>query len=169
MSTVKKLRPKTHDVLTVSIANVLDFASPLGISQATKDDLAQAQGRVAPAEGWGFVMLNPEQQRKVLKAIDVCKNPFITLKVWNSVISFIAYDRDGEIMASRDQIADAAALTPQHTSRALSILVEIGALLRIARGRYAINPHVGWSGPLVKREDAAKDAPKLRLVEKTAG
>jgi len=169
MSTVKKLRPKTHDVLTVSIANVLDFASPLGISQATKDDLAQAQGRVAPAEGWGFVMLNPEQQRQVLKSIKDGPRPFDTIAAWNACISFIGYDHDGEIMASRTQIAEAAGISPDNTSRALSRLVEIGALLRIARGRYAINPHVGWSGPLMKREDAAKDAPKLRLVEKTAG
>jgi hypothetical protein len=29
-------------------------------------------------------------------------------------------------------------------------LTEIGALARLRLGRYVINPHVGWSGDLVK-------------------
>jgi hypothetical protein len=44
----------------------------------------------------------------------------------------------------------------------------MGALTRIRAGRYAINPHVGWSGSLAKRETAAKDMPQLRLVEPPA-
>jgi hypothetical protein len=47
-------------------------------------------------------------------------------------------------------------------------LAEIGALLKLRPGRYAINPHVGWSGGLVERHAAAKDAPVLRPVEPAA-
>jgi hypothetical protein len=164
MSTIRRVRPRTHDALTSALSLVLDFASTLGISRQSQNDLAQAQGKVAPAEGWGYVMLNPEQQRFVLDAIDEGPKPHTTLKVWLTVISFVAYDREGEIAANQVQIAQTAKLAASNASKALSRLVEIGALLRIERGRYRINPNVGWSGPLLRRQDAAKDAPRLACV-----
>jgi hypothetical protein len=164
MGTIKKVRPKTHDALTQAISLVLDFAGSLGISQQMRNELAQAQGRFSPSEGWGFIMLNPEQQRFVLKEINEGPRPNETLRVWNACISFIAYDCNAEIFASRTEIANVANVLPPHTSTALSRLDAIGALLRIERGRYRINPNVGWSGPLLKRQDAAKDAPRLACV-----
>ena len=114
-------------------------------------------------------MLNPDQQRTVLKAIDATPKPLTTFKVWNACISFIAYDRDGEIMANRTQIADAACVSPAHTSTALSRLVDIGVLTRVARGRFKVNPYVAWSGPLHKREIAAMEQepvrPKLTIID----
>jgi len=60
-------------------------------------------------------------------------------------------------------------LAPRHTSTALSRLVDIGVLTRVARGRFKVNPYVAWSGPLHKREIAAMEQepvrPKLRVVE----
>jgi hypothetical protein len=44
-------------------------------------------------------------------------------------------------------------------------LTEIGALVRLRPGRYAINPHVGWNDDLVKRQEAAKNVPPVRVVE----
>ena len=60
-------------------------------------------------------------------------------------------------MATQTQIAEAANLSIQNTSTALSRLVGIGVLIRTGRGRYKVNSHVAWSGPLHKREIAAKD------------
>ena len=69
-------------------------------------------------------------------------------------------------MASRDALASDANLSPGEASRALNRLAEIGALLRLGRGRYAINPHVGWAGNLAKRQEAiGKNQLGLRLVE----
>ena len=69
-------------------------------------------------------------------------------------------------MASRDVLAADTSLSPAEASRALNRLVEIGALLRVSRGRYAINPYVGWAGSLAKREEAvSKKQLGLRLVE----
>ena len=62
-------------------------------------------------------------------------------------------------------MAEDADITPDEVSRALNRLAEIGALLKLRPGRYAINPHVGWTGGLVERQAAAKDAPALRPVE----
>jgi hypothetical protein len=159
---VTRMRPKRHDAICESIQLALDL--PLDLKPETRDDLADALGRFAPPESWSFAMLNPDQQRAVLKAINRGEKPALTLRVWNAAISHIRYDT-GEIMAGRERLAEDADTTPEEASRALNQLAEIGALLKLRRGRYAINPHVGWSGSLLKRQEAAKDAPELRLIE----
>lgn len=162
MTKIERLKPKRHDAVVEALQLVLDFGDHYELDQHTKDGLAAAVGKLAPPEKWGYVMLNPDQQRAVLLAIDEGPKPHTTLKVWQAVISFIAYDRDGEIMASRDQVATAANVSAAHTSTAMSRLVEIGALIRIKPGRFRVNPFVGWSGPLHKRELAAKETAPVR-------
>ena len=164
MATITHLRPKRHDVVLDALQLVLDFADHYKLDQVTRDGLAGAVGKLAPPEKWGFVMLNPDQQTIVMRAIKGGPRPNETLWVWNACIRFIAYDRDGEIAASQKQISETADVCISDTSRALSRLVDIGVLIRTGRGRYRVNPHVGWSGPLHKREIASKDAPKLKLI-----
>jgi hypothetical protein len=159
---VTRMRPKRHDAICESIQLVLDL--PLGLSQGVRDSLADALGRFAPPETWSFVMLNPDQQRLVLKAIDNGPRPLTTLKVWNAAISHIRYDT-GEIMAGRERLAEDAGIVPEEASRAMTRLAEIGALLKLRRGRYAINPHVGWTGSQTARQVAAQITPVLRPVE----
>ena len=166
---VTKLKAKRHDVIIEALQLVIDYGDHYDLSQPTRDEIAGAVGRMAPPEKWGFVMLNPDQQRTVLKAIKSGPLPLQTMAAWNACISFIAYDRDGEVMANRTQIAEAADLAPRHTSTALSRLVDIGVLTRVARGRFKVNPYVAWSGPLHKREIAAMEQepvrPKLTIID----
>jgi hypothetical protein len=161
---VTRIRPKRHDAIYESVQLIQELAQQLGLSQATQDDLAAAEGRLAPPEQWGFIMLNPDQQRTVLNAIDSGPRPLTTLKVWNAAISHIRYDT-GEIMAGRDRLAQDANITPDEASRALNRLAEIGALVKVRPGRYAINPHVGWAGTSLKRQESAKTVPPVRAVE----
>jgi len=168
MAKIVRFKTKRRDIVLAGLQLALDFSDHVGLEQVAKDALSQCIGNLAPPESWGFIMLNPDQQRTVIKAISDGPQPLSTLKVWNSVISFIAYDRNGEIMASRNQIAEAAGVLPADATRALSRLVDIGVLTRIARGRYQVNPFVAWSGPLHKRELAAKDS-KPVLVAMTGG
>jgi hypothetical protein len=166
MGKVTRLRPRRHDAICESLQLALDL--PLELKQETRDDLANALGKFAPPEAWGFVMLSPDQQRLVLKAINRSEKPSLTLRVWNAAISHIRYgdgDNKREIMASCRRLAEDADTNTNETYRALARLVEIGALLKLRRGRYAINPHVGWSGSLVSREAAAKGVSPLRAVE----
>jgi len=116
---VTRMRPKRHDAICESLQLALDM--PLSLKQATRDDLADALGRFAPPEQWVFVMLNPDQQRLVLKAINRGPRPLTTLKVWNAAISHIRYDT-GEIMAGRARLAEDADITPDEVSRALNRL-----------------------------------------------
>jgi hypothetical protein len=162
---VTRMRPKRHDAICESLRLALDL--PLDLPQAVRDGLADALGRFAPPETWSFVMLNPDQQRLVLKAINRGEKPALTLRVWNAAISHIRYDTEHkEIMASCRRLADDADTNPKEVYRAMSRLTEIGAVLKLRPGRYAINPHVGWSGDLVKRQEAAKHVqPVLRPVD----
>jgi hypothetical protein len=155
---VKRLRPARLDTITESIQVILD--APLDLTWEARSCLNEVLGKVAPPETWGFVMLNPEQQRLVLRAINQGEKPNVTLRVWIAAISHIRYDT-GEIMARRKRLAEDADTTPEETSRALTQLTEIGALLKLKHGHYAINPHVGWQGSLRKREQSAKAAPAL--------
>jgi hypothetical protein len=65
---VTRIRPKRHDAICESLHLILGL--PLDLSQAARDGLVDVLGRFAPPEQWVFVMLNPDQQRLVLKAIN---------------------------------------------------------------------------------------------------
>ena len=110
------------------------------------------------------VMLNPDQQRLVLRAIANGPRPLATLRVWSAVILHIRRDT-GEIMGGSRELAEDAGVIPNDTYRALNRLAAIGALRTLEPGRYAINPHVGWVGDLAKRQEAAKAVPPVRLFE----
>jgi hypothetical protein len=163
MAKVTRLRPRRHDVICESIQLVLDL--PLDLPQEARDSIAEALGKFVPPESWPFTMMNPDQIRLVVKAIDNGPRPLYTFKIWNVAISHIRYDT-GEIMASRARLAEDAGISPAEASRALARLTEIGALLKLRRGRYAINPHVGWAGSLYKRDASAKVAQPLKLIKR---
>ena len=163
---VYRLRPKRHDSLAEALKLVLDV--PIGLEQSSLDDLARARDQYRPTdEPWTYTMISNAQLRTVLKLINASERPALTLRVWTAAASHVRQDQDGvcEIMASRTRLAEDAETTPQEASRALSALAEMGALIRLRPGRYAINPHVGWNGDLARREAAAKESPQLRLVE----
>jgi hypothetical protein len=110
------------------------------------------------------VLIDPEQQRLVLKIITNGPRARTTLWVWNRALLHIQRDT-GEIAASACELADDAGTTADEVAWALNRLAEIGALLKLRPGRYAINPHVGWMGDPLKRQEAAKDVPPVRLIE----
>jgi hypothetical protein len=119
-----------------------------------------------PGKRWLFVMINPDQFRFVTNAIADGPDAGKTLMIWNCALSYVRQDT-GEIMANREQLAKDARTNPDEASRALSRLAKIGAIIRERRGRrvaYFINPNVGWNGGEGSRQEAAKDAPQLRLV-----
>lgn len=163
---VERLRPKRHDIIAQSLQLAIEL--PLGLSQGARDEIAEALGCYEPASTWTYVMLNPNQLRAVLKLINGCPHPSLTLRVWSALVIYVRMET-GEIMASRARLAEDAETSPQEVSRALVRLADMGVLVRLKPGRYAINPHVGWAGSLAKRETAAKETPVLRLVGDQGG
>jgi DNA-binding Lrp family transcriptional regulator len=83
----------------------------------------------------------------------------------------------GEVMLSRDEIAEKIGCAPGHVSRVMGTLEQMGVIRRERRrvegvrglgvAVYCINPHVGWNGSLEtrKREAAKVEQPSLRLVQ----
>ena len=119
-----------------------------------------------PGRRWLFVMINPDQFRFVAKAITQRPDAGKTLMVWNCALTYVRQDT-GEILASREKLAEDAVTNVQEVSRALGRLSDIGAIVRLRRGRrmaYFVNPNVGWNGGEGARQEAAKEAPQLRLV-----
>jgi hypothetical protein len=110
-----------------------------------------------PATVWTYVMLSREQSRLILDRILQSRKPLTTLAVWEAVRSYAEWNT-GKIPVHVDALAEAARTSPTEVYRALSYLVELGALIRTARGRYSLNPAVAWSGSLVRREEALEPA-----------
>lgn len=158
---IVRLRPRRHDAIAEALQMALDL--PLGLQQSSLNDIAEALGRYDPAPRWSYVMLNPDQLRTVLKLINGCPHPALTLRVWSALVIYVRMET-GEIMASRTRLAEDAETTPQEVSRALVRLADMGVLIRTRPGRYRINPHVGWAGSLAKRETTAQNVPQLSLV-----
>ena len=145
------------------------LAFDLEMPEEARAHLENALYRVTetPGRRWMFVMINPDQFRFVSKAIQNTRNVATTFAVWNSAITYIRMDT-GEIMASREKIAEEVGVAPRTVSTSMSDLVKIGAIIRLRRGRrmaYFVNPTVGWNGGEGARQEAAKTAPKLRLVQ----
>ena len=120
----------------------------------------------SPGRRWMFVMISPEQFRFVKQATMRTPRPDQAWSVFSIAITYMRQDT-GEILASRDQLAEIVGTQPRNVSTAMSDLVKIGAIVRHRRGRkvvYSVNPRVGWNGGEGTRQEASKDAPKLRLV-----
>lgn len=162
MAKVTRLRPKRHDEIRERLQQVLDL--PLDLKQETRDDVADAMGRYSPPEPWFFMQLNPDQHRLVMKEIRNGPRPLTTVNVWLAAFTHMRADTR-EVMAGRKRLAVDAQTSPAEVSRALVRLTEIGALIPLKRGRYAVNPHVGSCGSLEKREAAARRTPPLKLVQ----
>jgi len=162
------LLPKHSRASREQAERLRQYAFDLELSPEARAELDNALYRVTetPGRRWLFVMINPEQFRFVTKAIQGVDKPDVTLRTWIAAITYIRMD-SGEIVASRDQLAEDAGTTVQEISRAMGELSKIGAIVRLRRGRrtaYFFNPNVGWNGGEGARQEAAKEAPQLRLV-----
>lgn len=116
----------------------------------------------------------------------------LTAKVWDWIRELPAKDRPsevrhafdivlvnlrpdtGEVMLTRDQIADRMRVAPREVTRAFGVLSAAGVILRERRkvagmrgpgvAVYRINPHLAWNGSLQARADAVKEAEPPLLV-----
>jgi DNA-binding IclR family transcriptional regulator len=79
------------------------------------------------------------------------------MHVWEAVRLHTQWNT-GLMQATVSELAEDAGTNHNEVYRALSRLVEIGALRRTGRGRYAINPDAGWAGTLASREAARAES-----------
>jgi hypothetical protein len=155
---VRRLRPKAHDRIAEALQLVLEL--PLELEPPTRAKLTDALSSYAP-EPWSYVMLSRQQAREILRRISTGERPGITATVWMAALSYAAYGT-GEIEATRQELAELAGTNKDEVTRALSRLVELGALIRTERGKYMLHPAAAWNGSLTTREAAER---KLTVVE----
>lgn len=127
----------------------------------------------------GFVMLSRVQTAAVWKAIRALPSsarPNHVRHAFDLVLLNLRQDT-GEVMLTRDQLADEIGCSPDHVSRVMGTLERMGVVRRERRavegmrGRgmavYFINADVAWNGSLeVRKAEAAVQAlPLLTIMQ----
>lgn len=125
----------------------------------------------ASENGWSFVMLSPAQNRAVVKWLSRnSKRPHKAAELWAECFTAMRNDT-GEIMKTREELAEAVGLKADHVSEIMGELVSIRAIIskreRVPglRGpglvRYFMNPTVATHLPNEARKKAQAEAPPL--------
>jgi len=127
----------------------------------------------------GFTMLSRDQTAAVwdaIRALPADDRPNHVRHAFDLVLLNLRQDT-GEVMLTRDQLAERIGCAPRSVSTVMGTLERMGVIRRERRriegmqGRgmavYFINPHVAWNGSLDVRKAEAKDvkAPTLTLME----
>lgn len=142
---------------------------------AVRQIIATIDRATAAEKGETFVMMSPADNAKVVAWLARnSEKPMIAVQLWATL--FLHLDRDtGEIVQTRDELADAVGISARDVSRIMTELESINAISRrrekIAgmRGpgvaRYFMSPRIGTHLGGKAREIAQQEAPLLRLME----
>jgi hypothetical protein len=137
--------------------------------------VATIDRQTAAENGWTFVMLSPSQNKAVTRwLLEHSRRPQKATMLWVELFDHLRRDT-GEIMLSRDQLAQLIEDHPNTVSEIMRELASIGAIItrreRVAgmrgpgRAVYFMNPNVATNLSGGARDRAQAEAPKLRLVE----
>lgn len=140
--------------------------------------LALIDRQTASLNRWTFVMLSPSQNRIVVDFLaSESARPSVAMRLWALCFEHLRTDT-GEIVLTRDDIAEKLGVAPKHVSEVMSELVRFKAISRVRdrvaglRGpglvRYFMNPNVATHLSGKARDEAQREAPMLKLVEGTA-
>lgn len=143
-------------------------------AQAVSQIVATIDRQTSADNEWTFVMMSPADNAKVVDwLMEHSKRPQLAVRLWAKL--FLNLRRDtGEIVQTRDELADSVGATAEHVSRVMTELETVGAISRkrvkVAgmRGpgmvRYFMNPHVATHETGKARATAQASFGKLRLV-----
>lgn len=144
--------------------------------RAVGEIVATIDRQTVSKSGWTFVMLSPDQNAAVVKwIIEHSKRPLVSLELWSLLFKSLRTDT-GEIVQTREELAELLKVRPTEISQVMGELASIGAISRrrekVAgmRGpglvRYFMNPRVATHiGKSAARDQAQAEAPLLALIE----
>lgn len=175
-STVTRLRTKADrlraDEATQLRQLLLGFE---GIPERARGEIIAAIDRSTQSDsGWTFVMISPSQHAAVVAhLLDHSAAPKVAVRVW--AICFTALRNDtGEIMLTREELAEQAGSQVTTISRIMTELEDVGAIIRRRERvaglkgpglvRYFMNPRVGTHATGAARDRAQAKAPALAIV-----
>ena len=165
-------RLKTHQAEQLRQL-VLDF--PDLPERAVGELIATIDRQTASRTGWTFVMLSPEQNAAVVDWLaQHSTRPQVAMRLWAKLFQNLRTDT-GEIVQTRDELAELIGDTADHVSQIMGELASIGAISRrrekVAgmRGpglvRYFMNPRVATNLTGAARDQAQAAAPLLTLMQ----
>ncbi len=186
---------RTEREASAAVAEQLSLLSPetldrlpmqarIAISRATH--ALQRHARPDTEEGlWpgGFTMLSRAQTAAIwdaIRALPPDDRPNHVRHAFDLVLLNLQQDT-GEVMLTRDQLAERVGCARENMSRIMGTLERMGVIRRERRrvegmqGRgvavYFVNPHVAWNGSLdIRKAEAAEvTPPMLRLMQGGAG
>src|SRR3954453_20287093 len=146
-----------------------------GLPERARGEMVAAIDRLTASEaGWTFVMLSPEQNAVVVRWLGQhSRLPMLALALWGEL--FTALRRDtGEIVLTRDELAERVGTHPDNVSRIMHELAGIGAIIvhreKVAgvrgpgRAVYLMNPNVATNLTGAARDKAQAEARRLQLI-----
>lgn len=170
-----KLRAEQRETLRQLVIGFPDLPE-----RAAGEIIAAIDRNTAAENGWPFVMMSAEDNARVVAWLtERSAQPMRAVLLWSKL--FLNLRRDtGEIMQSREELAEAIRAPVQDVSRLMTELETIGAVARkrvkVAgmRGpgmvRYFMSPRIATHLANKAREEAQAAAPPLlRLVEPPVG
>lgn len=148
-----------------------DPAAPVFLSEVAAELLGHVDRRTASSNRWTFVMLSPSQNAAVVRFINRnAARPRVSTDLWAMCFEHLRMD-SGEVLLSRAEFAKLLKVPPREVSRAVSELVEFGALSRRRDGqrvRYFMNPTVATHLSGAARDAAQAAAPILKVIDGTS-
>jgi hypothetical protein len=151
---------------------ILDFP---GLPEQAAGAIVAAVDRETVAQnGWTFVMLSPEQNEAVVAwLLGNSRRPQKAVHLWAVLFRHLRRDT-GEIMLTREELAERIGATADHVSTLMNELEGIGAIARHRqpapgmRGpgmvRYFMNPNVATHLAGRARDKAQEEAPALFVL-----
>jgi hypothetical protein len=144
--------------------------------RAVTEIVASIDGQTASRNGWTFIMLSAAENKAVVAWLrDNSSRPMVALALWAELFDNLRTDT-GEIVLTRDELAERVRCRPTEVSELMGELESIGAISRrrerVAgmRGpglvRYFMSPRIGTHLTGKARTDAqAKAGPLLTIME----
>ena len=117
---------------------------------------------------WTFIMISLEQNRAVVDWLEEkSKRPLKALRLWALLFENV-HRETGQIMLTRQEIADQIKIQAYHVTRIMSELESINAIIKKKDGCgvvYYMNPNVANHYSQEIREKSQKYASQLRIVK----
>jgi hypothetical protein len=144
-----------------------------------RDLIGYVDRKTAARNGWTFVMISPEQHAAVVEwLLTNSGRPMQAVLLWSKLFTAMRIDT-GEILLTRDQLAELVGDTADHVSAIMGELEKIDAIIRRrervagmrgpGRARYFMNPVVGTHLAGGERDAAQADAPPGPLLRVMQG
>lgn len=120
-----------------------------------------------PKTDWTFVMISPQQNNAVVKWLNEnSQRPMKATLLWAELFTVMRNDT-GEILRTREELAERIGESPQNVSRIMTELTKINAIVRQKEGRrvrYFMNPNIATHIPTPEQRKEAREGAGPLLV-----